>query len=124
MMRSGLLSYHNEVLAPEVEAFPRTAYPLVPVMAPLWTESLSLRQGRIFFRNTSNQVQLSWVREMIVSRNPDLSDYQPSVAFVVTWHNLMLPNRQSVSHKPAITAYTDLYVTPTDYLSGCNIHQQ
>ena len=94
---NGLISFEYDIISHQVQEFPRTNYPLVPAVASLWTEYIEQNQGILFRRITYDPLELSWVREMIVSQNPDLSDYQPSVAIVVTWHNLMLPNGQSVS---------------------------
>ena len=99
VMSNGLISFHSEVTSSEVQAFPRTAHPLLPVVAPLWTAFTDQNNGKLLHRITTDEVQLSWVREMIIRQNPALSDYQPSVAAIATWQNFVLPNGATVSIK-------------------------
>ena len=99
-MSNGLMSFIYDVISPGVQGFPRKTYPLVPIVASLWTPFIEQNQGRIYRRITNDSLALSWVREIILSRNPDLGDYQPTVAIVVTWHNFVLPNGELVSMTP------------------------
>ena len=66
----------------DFEHFPRVAMDdPMPLIAPLWTD---FRSVTTLYRVTNDSDTLQLVRDMIVSRNPALSDYQPSVALVVT----------------------------------------
>ena len=94
---NGLISFAHHILSPRVQGFPRTAYPVVPAMASVWTEFFEQSQGILFSRITYDPLELSWVKKMIVKQNPQLGDYKPKVAVVVTWHNFVLPNGRSVS---------------------------
>ena len=114
-MSNGLISFHSEVLSSEVQAFPRTSHPYLPVVAPLWTAFRNQSQGKLLHRITTDAVQLSWVGEMIVRQNPDLSEYRPLVAAIATWQNFVLPNGATVS----ILKLLELVRTSfTDHLSS------
>jgi 5'-3' exonuclease len=53
----------------------------MPIIAPLWTD---FRSANTMYRVTDDPDTLQLVREMISSRNPNLRNYQPSLAVVVT----------------------------------------
>jgi len=53
----------------------------LPIIAPLWS---SLRPLTIHHRITSESDTLRRVTDMIASNNPDLADYSPTLAVVVT----------------------------------------
>jgi hypothetical protein len=64
----------------DVQTFPRTD-DIMPIIAPLWTD---FRSVNTMYRVIDDPVTLQLVREMISSRNPKMSNYQPSLAVVVT----------------------------------------
>lgn len=90
---NGVISFRWFLASSQLQNFPRADYPIIPVVAPF----ISQDDGILFRRNTSDPLTLSWVKQQILSQNPDLSDYEPLVALVVTWHNFVLPNKESVS---------------------------
>ena len=55
------------------------------MIAPLWADYDLRVTGAVYFRATSNQDTLNQVVEMLADMNPALSDYQPTLALVVTW---------------------------------------
>ena len=84
------MGFNFTLVSALAQAFSRTAYPVIPVVAPLWTTFIPQTSGSIFRRVTYDPVDLSWVKQMIVEQNANLTDYQPSVAVVVTWHNFVI----------------------------------
>ena len=74
----------------DVEHFPRMDNSM-PLIAPLWTD---IRSVTTLYRVTNDSDTLQLVRDMVVSRNPALSDYQPSVALVVTMEEVEIEFHQ------------------------------
>ena len=70
-------------------SFPRTDFPKLPLVTALWT--LFEEQGSVFYRLTDDPENLNWTRQLILSENPDLENYQPLLALIVTWHGFVLP---------------------------------
>ena len=60
---------------------PRDSSPLIPLIIPMWANFEPLT---ISYRVTQDPDTLQQVASMITARNSDLSDYQPSIAVVVT----------------------------------------
>ena len=96
---NGIVSFSGTagVLSNRVQSFPRVVYPLIPTVVPLWTTFIPQTQGILFRRITEESFQLSWVKSAITHQNPDLQDYEPSVAVIITWHDFVLPNGETVS---------------------------
>lgn len=94
---NGLIVFHWYLQSSQLQNFPRADYPITPIISPLWTPFVPQDNGILFRRNTSDPLTLSWVRRLILLQNPDLDEYEPLVALVVTWHNFVLPNRDYVS---------------------------
>ena len=94
-----MIGFGFTLLSYQVRSLPREAYPLIPVMAPLWTTFVPQSFGSIFRRITYDPVELIWAKQIIVEGNAAFFDYQPLVAVVITWHDFVLPetNGQSVS---------------------------
>ena len=102
---NGVMGFNFTLVSAHPQAFPRTAYPVIPVVAPLWTTFIPQTSGSIFRRVTYDPVELSWVKQMIVEQNANLTDYQPTVAVVVTWHDFII----SDGGEPVSTAMHILY---------------
>ena len=68
--------------------FPRESAPLLPLIAPLWANFR--KPLTIHYRVTGDPNTLQQVTEMIAYRNPELRDYQPSLAVVATVENAKL----------------------------------
>ena len=64
-----------------VTGLPRVSSPHVPLIVPLWANFKPLT---ISYRVSQDPETLLQVTSMITSRNPDLSEYNPSLAVVVT----------------------------------------
>ena len=64
-----------------LDGLPSDSDPLVPLIVPMWA---NFRPLTINYRVTQDPETLQQVASMITGRNPDLSDYQPSIAVVVT----------------------------------------
>ncbi len=80
-----------------VESFPRVSLPVLPIITPLWTDTYEL-YGIYFWRITYNDFELFHVKEILLDLNPDLMEFDPSVAVIVTWHDLLLlPDHEFVS---------------------------
>ena len=96
---NGIVSFINSggVLSNRVQSLPRVVYPLIPIVVPLWTTFIPQTQGILFRRITYEPSQLAWVKSTITHQNPDLQEYEPSVAVIITWHDFVLPNEESVS---------------------------
>lgn len=69
----------------------------VPVITPAWTDWTIEDTGSLFYRVTQEQATLDLVKEMITDVNPGLSDYQPTLAVIVTWFEARLLSDKSVS---------------------------
>lgn len=100
-----IFNYHYASFS--VESLPRTSFPVLPLIAILWTTFVPQSDGILFIRETDDPENLDWARQLILSQNPDLEDFQPSLAFIVTWHEFMLPNGVPVSQN---------FTRPRDYL--------
>ena len=80
--RSGLISSTDNLhLLGTLDRLPSDSSPLIPLIVPMWANFKPLT---INYRVTSDTDTLRQVAGMIASRNTDLSDYQPSIAVVVT----------------------------------------
>ena len=64
-----------------LDGLPSDSDPLIPLIVPMWANFKPLT---INYRVTQDPETLQQVASMIIARNPDLSDYQPSIAVVVT----------------------------------------
>ena len=67
-----------------------------PLIATLWTLTPSEQDGNrtLYTRVAQDNTTLGLVRDMIAVENTALSDYQPTVAIVVTWtRELMVINQ-------------------------------
>ena len=89
---NGLVTFVFDLVSYQVQRLPRIVYPVIPIIAPLWTTFVPQTFGTVFRRITSDPVQLSWVKSLILLQNPHLQDYEPTVAIIATWHDFVLPN--------------------------------
>lgn len=72
--------------------FPRFYHPILPLIAPLWA---SFRSVPLHYRVTKDRNTLDRVVHMIAERNPELNDYQPDLAVVLTAVDAVLSFDQS-----------------------------
>jgi hypothetical protein len=73
-----------------VEHFPRRTYPLVPVIAPLWTDIIFREGGALYYRITEESSLLNSVAGRIAQQNVAFEGYQPTLALVATWFQGLL----------------------------------
>ena len=92
---NGLITFNDEFASHQIMDLPRTSRPRIPLLAPLWTDIN--RGGELFARLVSDQETLSTVKQMLLHRNPTLTDYNPSQALVATWHMAELEDGTTVS---------------------------
>ncbi len=64
--------------------------PDVPVIAPLWARFNPI-QRPIYYRVTSDNHTLERVVNILNDTNPDLAEYQPTFAIIVTWDRIPEP---------------------------------
>ena len=60
------------------------------LITPLWIDLITTDAGSIYYRTTENASILDKVVEMITDVNSNYSDYQPSLAVIVTWDDVPL----------------------------------
>ena len=68
----------------EPTSFPRSTM-VVPLLAPLWEDLHFLKSGFVYYRQANDTETLARVRSMIADVNPGLSEFQPTLAVIVTW---------------------------------------
>ncbi len=86
---NGLLSFRTPYLAFPPRPFDRDFSEFSDaIIAPLWAGFRTTRFGSIFYRFTDNDTVLERVAEVISSRNSNYSNYQPTLAIIVTWLSL------------------------------------
>ena len=57
----------------------------VPLIAPLWIDLDFQEFGLLFYRVSQDPPTLERVKSMVIQTNPTLSNYQPTLAVIVTW---------------------------------------
>lgn len=57
----------------------------VPIIAPIWIDLDFASNGLLYYRSSQDPATLKQVADMIAQENPGLSDYQPTLAVIVTW---------------------------------------
>lgn len=55
------------------------------MIAPFWVDFTFRTSGAVYSRATNDQATLDQVAGMIANLNPGFSDYQPTLAVVITW---------------------------------------
>ena len=91
---NGLLSFNGTFSAVMPCDLPCTP---VPVIAPAWADWTFENNGTLYYGVAQDQVTLDQVVGMITAVNPELSDYMPTLALIVTWFEARLYRNQSVS---------------------------
>ena len=66
-----------------------------PFIAPFWAYFVWGR-GHTYYRTVNDSASLEQVMKMITNVNPELSQYQPTLAIVVTWTEAQQPRRVSL----------------------------
>lgn len=92
---NGLLSFTSSFMGELMVAFPFSGSALI---APLWTNFTFATSGTIYYRVTEDTATLALVADMITDMNPDLADYEPSLAIVVTWFEATMVTFTNLPH--------------------------
>ena len=87
----------------------------VPIIAPIWADLDFSDEGRIYYRSTQDPGLLDQVRQMIADVNPGMSDYEPTLAVIVTWFEAKFFDYVSSNHIAAVTSSSRQYTTATFY---------
>lgn len=122
---NGLISFQQDYNNYDPSPFPLSDE-FVPIIAPLWADFNFTDSGAVYSRVTSDSDTLDQVVEMITNLNPSLSDYQPSLAVVVTWFE---PRLHEFVSGPAVVVlkiivclsenYNFIDLTHTGNISSC-----
>ena len=88
---NGVLSFGDVFVSFTATTLPRTTMAL-PLMAVLWRDFDFSFSGSIYHRQANDTETLARVRSMIADVNPELSDYQPTLAVIVTWFEAKIRN--------------------------------
>ena len=81
----------------QISDFPRNEEPQIPLIAPLWvgfTAPLT-----VFHRVAEDAETLELVTQMVAQKNSEFSDYQPSLAVIVTMEEVDIALSEVVSFK-------------------------
>ena len=76
------------------------------MIAPLWADYDLRVTGAVYSRVTNDSDTLNQVVEMLADMNPALSDYQPTLAVVVTWFEPRLHGELSSPSGPPVAVGT------------------
>ena len=87
MSTNGFITFMEEFVDNSflVEVFPRKGHPLLPFIAPLWTDIIFREGGALYYRVTKERSLLDSVAGRIVQQNVLFDGYQPTLALVATW---------------------------------------
>ncbi len=85
MSTNGLLSFNEEFSSHIVMPFPRSSAPLLPLIAPLWSDFNFRETGTLYYRVTDDNKILNRISREIAILNSDFTSYQPTQAVIVTW---------------------------------------
>ena len=68
-----------------------------PIIAPLWGDFVNLEQlgSNVFSRVTNSQETLEMVATQLRTVNQDFTDYNPTLAVIVTWDRIRDYNTKS-----------------------------
>ena len=95
------------------------------MIAPLWTDLDFRSRGLIYYRTSQDPDVLNQVVDMIAAMDPGLSDYQPTLAVVVTWFDATTRYDKSVNYYSKIimsVCITLLLMTVPRKFPTCHIH--
>lgn len=81
---NGVVSFREPFTSYMPETLPRISM-FLPLLAVLWTDFDFSASGSVYHRQADDPETLSQVRTMITDVNPGLSDYQPTLAVLITW---------------------------------------
>ena len=82
---NGLLSFDAAFDEHSIQSFPKSADPLLPLIAPLWADLNFRDSGAIFYRIVSDVSTLSEVATLIAEQNDIYRSFSPTMAVIVTW---------------------------------------
>ncbi len=85
MSTNGLISFNDPFLSHIVMPFPRSSAPLLPLIAPLWSDFNFRETGTLYYRVTNDSTILNRISQEIEILNSDFTSYQPTQAVIVTW---------------------------------------
>ena len=93
---NGLLSFRRPFVSFDPVPFDSnfSAF-LNPIIAPFWVDYDDVdSSGSISYRRTSDISILRNVTEVLAARNPHLQSYQPTLAFIATWNEILLIDQE------------------------------
>ena len=91
MSTNGLISFRNPFSSFSPEPFTQSfAQFNDPIIAPLWGDftNFEVSGSNVFSRVTNSQETLEMVATQLRTVNQDFTDYNPSLAVIVTWDGL------------------------------------
>ena len=100
---NGYISFQQAYNSFTPSLFPLSV--LIPILAPLWADFDFRVSGAVYSRVTDDSDTLDQVVGMIAGLNPALSDYQPTLAVVVTWFEPR-PHTESNPNAPPLVVTT------------------
>ncbi len=96
MSTNGLLSFNEEFSSPIVMPFSGSSAPLLPLIAPLWSDFNFRETGTLYYRVTNDSNILNGIRRKISILNSDFTSYQPTQAVIVTWFKATSNQRDNI----------------------------
>ena len=93
---NGLITFNYRYAGSRVQSLPRTSFPTVPLITPLWTSFIKQDEGILFRRITYEDTDLGWAKDMLTNTSTGFSNFHPTVAVIVTWLDFSLPNEDDV----------------------------
>ena len=60
-----------------------------PIIAPLWTDFDSSRQGSIYYRASNNSSVLEQIVKLIANSSSNYANFKPKEAFIATWEDII-----------------------------------
>ena len=95
---NGLISFRNSFSSFRSKSFSESFTDFNdPIIAPFWTNLVPEDSvGSIYYRTTNDSVILDRLVNITTGFNPNFSNYQPSLAIIVTWENISLSIERSI----------------------------
>ena len=89
---NGLISFRNPFSSYNPISFSRNFTNFRdPIIAPFWAYLISEDSvSSIYYRTTNDSAILDRIVNIITGFNQNFSDYQPSLAIIVTWEDVLL----------------------------------
>ena len=89
MSTNGLISFRNPFSSLSPEPFTQSFTQFDdPIIAPLWGNFYNFFGSNVFSRVTNSQETLEMVATQLRTVNQDFTDYNPTLAVIVTWDRL------------------------------------